>query len=113
MKRRMQDYVGRPVANSPRPEVMGRPPIGRPADVASFLDASRDASGSEGSARAATGSDAKNVDEFAEFLSGNVDPGAPFLCEPGDVDPVFKERLRRRLFRLHLLAQPQPSNDPH
>lgn len=100
MKRTHQDYVGRPLTDKPRPDVVGRPISLAPADVASFLDARAERSES----------DERMVSEFAEFLSGFADPEAPILP---DADPVFQERLRRRLWRLHLLARPPASSDPH
>jgi hypothetical protein len=100
MKRIIQDYVGRPLTGKPRPDVVGRPDPCVASDVASFLDAR----GEE------TDSDEGIVSEFAEFLAGVADPEAPILPNP---DPVFQERLRRRLWRLHLLAHPPSSSDPH
>ena len=100
MKRNDQDYVGRPVARPPRPDCMGLPRLSRPADVASFLDA-------KGAGRE---SDVTLVAEFSEFLAGDADPHGSNTI---DVDSAFKERLRRKLFRLHLLAQRRPSADPH
>ena len=104
MKRTTQDYVGRPgrhpvrskgpedVAGSRRPQAL--------VEVASFLDAR----GEE------TDSDHSIVEEFADFLAGDSVQDDPFLPA---VDPVFKERLRRRLWRLHLLSQPVGPNESH
>ena len=100
MKRTHQDYIGRPLTDKPRPDVAGRPIPLAPADVASFLDARAEHADS----------DERIVSEFAEFLSGAPDPPAPILSE---ADPVFQERLRRRLWRLHLLAHPRALSDPH
>jgi hypothetical protein len=100
MKRTTQDCVGRPLTDRPRPDVVGRPKSFALADVASFLDARGEDTDSEG----------RIVSEFAEFLSGIADPDAPLLP---NADPVFQERLRRRLWRLHRLAHPLNSSDPH
>jgi len=103
MKRILQDYLGRPVLEKPQPDVIGRPAVTRAvADVASFLD---DARGGRAD------SNAQIVSEFAEFLAG---PEASDARAPSaGIDPVFKERLRRRLWRLHLLIQPTTSHEPH
>ncbi len=48
-------------------------------------------------------SDAVLVAEFAESLAGTDAPGLPPATTP---DPAFRERLRRRLWRLHLMSRP-------
>jgi hypothetical protein len=71
-----------------------------PMSVASFLDArAGDAD-----------SDEHVVQDFTEFLSGEADPRAPLLPDP---DPVFRERLRGRLWRLHLIVHPPSSHESH
>jgi hypothetical protein len=95
-----QGCVGSSLIDEPRPDVAGHPVPVAPADVASFVDARAERAES----------DERIASEFAEFLSGAADPGAPILS---DADPVFRERLRRRLWRLHLLAHPLASSDPH
>ena len=112
MKRTTQDYVGRPVRhpvrnsvrnparNNGEEDVAGARRPQTPDEVASFLDARGDE----------TDSDHSIVEEFADFLAGDSLQGDPFLPA---VDPVFKERLRRRLWRLHLLTQPVGPNESH
>jgi hypothetical protein len=100
MKRILQDYVGRPMSEKQTPDVVGRPSTRSVMDFASFLSVERDAADS----------DAGIVNEFAEFLAGPADLNEPVSGRP---DPVFKERLRRRLWRLHLLTRPTNSHDSH
>jgi len=102
MKRMSQDYAGRPPRGMPRAGATGRRSLvsSRVQDVASFLDAEAPVA---------------PLDEFAEFLS--LDPtssgghGQP-LALP-DADPVFRERLRQRLWRVHQLTQLIRDGEPH
>ncbi len=104
MKRTTQDYAGRPVSAKVRPAVMGGPVPFVATDVTSFLDARRGLGGHF------VDSDEGIMDEFAEFLSENDATDCVPLTNP---DPDFRERLRRRLWRLHLIAQPKTSKDSH
>jgi len=101
MKRILQDYIGRPRLEKSPPDVVGRPATRGVADVASFLHDTRGLRAD---------SDAQLVSEFAEFLAGPEASGSPLRAAP---DPVFKERLRRRLWRLRLLMQSPPPHQPH
>lgn len=110
MKRNPLDPVGRPnsggLSEKSRPDVLGRPRVVPIQDVASYLDAKLGAGES----------DASMVREFAEFLSGASYPESPLFPMHGTQtrpDPLFEQRLRRRLWRMHLLAQPAPSSEPH
>ena len=99
MKRTNQDVVGRPiVAESGRPDVAGvSPHHGVPA-VASLLEVLEE-------------EDVSDAALFAEFLAGDEALDAPSLPT---ADPIFRESLRRRLWRIHLLMQgPSGSQGPH
>ena len=100
MKRMAQDYAGRPMPLKRRSDVLGRSITPVIADVASFLDAGG----------ADDDTDAQTSNEFAEFMST---PMGGDISIQALTDPVFKERLRRRLWRLHLISQPTSRTDPH
>ena len=68
--------------------------------MASFLDARG----------AGEDADAQTSNEFAEFMSAPMGSGDSIQAL---TDPVFKEKLRRRLWRLHLISQPISRTDPH
>ena len=101
MKHTTQDVAGGPIfSESGRPDVAGVSTHRAVSAVASFLDVLDDA----------CVSDAPLCGEFAEFLSGEVAPETPSLPA---VDPIFRESLRRRLWRMHLLTQAPSSQGPH
>ena len=104
MKRTTQDYAGRPVTAKAQPAVMGGSFPFVATDVASFLDARRGLGGHF------VDSDERIMDEFAEFLSAkDATDCAPLTQSNSD----FRERLRKHLWRLHLIAQPKTSKDSH
>ncbi len=94
MKRANDDVVGRPESRDIRQDVAGAPIAPRPIDIASFRHALDDPMGT-------AESDAELMAEFAEFMDGDQDFERAELPEP---DPGFRERLRRRLWRAHVLA---------
>ncbi len=101
MKRITQDVAGGPiVSESGRPDVAGVSTYRAVSCVASFLDVLGDA----------YVSDAALFEEFAEFLAGDVAPETPSLPA---ADPIFRESLRRRLWRMHLLIQARGFQGPH
>ena len=101
MKRTRQDVVGRPtVTSSGSSDVAGASTTRGLSGVAGVLDVMRDA----------CVSDASVVEEFAEFLAGDEALDMPPFPA---ADPIFRERLRRRLWRMHLLTHDPGFRDPH
>lgn len=102
MKRVHQDVAGRPFRGKSRAAETGptlHSPLG--LDVASFLDSNP--------ARV-------EIDEFAEFLGLETvgsDASNRDRDVPPDADPVFRERLRRRLWQVHQLTQLKRNSEPH
>ena len=94
MKRANDDVIGRPEERDFRQDVAGAPIAPPLIDVASFRHALDDPMGPGES-------DAELMAEFAEFMDGDQDFEFSELTEP---DPDFRERLRRRLWRAHVLA---------
>jgi hypothetical protein len=94
MKRRQEGFAGWPGRLASSCDVAGVSESGRAsATFASYLDARSSSTGfmeeSRGMAR-----------DFAEFIEDPETSAGP-LAEP---DPIFQERLRRRLWRMHLLT---------
>ena len=101
MKRTRQDVVGAPIIAEPGPpDAAGAASHRADSEVASFLDVSGDA----------CISDTALAEEFAEFLAGDGVTETPTLPA---ADPIFRERLRRRLLQMHVLTQPPGSQEPH
>ena len=101
MKRTSQDVVGGPiVAESGSPDVAGAPTHRAVSRLASFLDVSGEV----------CVSDTALIEEFAEFLAGDVVAETP-TCPVAD--PIFRERLRRHLWRMHLRTPAPGSQEPH
>ena len=100
MKRTMHDHFGRSVVEKAQTDRFGAARPETVCEVASFLDAGADYIDSEETL----------LREFAEFSSGESDPEQAALPP---VDPIFKERLRRRLWRLHVLSRSGSSSEPH
>lgn len=113
MKRTMSDVVGRPLRRDYRLDVAGRSGQSSVLDVASYreefsprLDDSRGLDDSFGTAE----SDAELMADFADFMSG----GSEF--EDGELpppDPHFREQLRRRLWRTHVVVNLRDGSDTH
>ena len=109
MKRSNDDVVGLPHARMyshaqvHTQDVAGAPIVPRATDVASFRHALDDPMGT-------AESDAELLAEFAEFMDGDQAFARRELPEP---DPGFQERLRRRLWRAHVLAYLRDAGEPH
>lgn len=100
MKRIDSESPARRQSAAPRPDAMDAAKLYVLSDVAAFL-----------AARGETiDADARVVGEFAEFLAGG---SAPASRSALDAAFDFKESLRRRIWRIHLLAQPRRSSDSH
>ena len=98
MKRTNQDVAGRRFHVGTRRDVAGWPVASRTAEVASYLHALDDPFDL---ADFNATSDSSLVEDFAEFLMADADDRSdPLLTPP---DPVFRDRLRKRLWRLQLL----------
>ena len=104
MKRPSQDVAGRPRIHESRPDVAGRPAVSRSViDPAAFHRDFHD--------RTSTGADdAVLMEEFVEFLGGEDDFEVGEVLAP---DPVFRERLRSRLWRNYVLAVLRRGGGPH
>ena len=94
MKRAMDDVVGRPEARDLRQDVAGAPITPRVIDVASYRHALDDPMGT-------AETDAELAAEFADFMDGDQAADRGEVPEP---DEGFRERLRRRLWRAHVMA---------
>ena len=103
MKRANDDVIGSPEARDFRQDVAGAPIAPRSIDVASFRHALDDPIET-------AESDAGLMAEFAEFMVGDPDFECAELTEP---DPDFRERLRRRLWRAHVLANLREGGEIH
>ena len=116
MKRATTDVVGRPCARDFRREVAGVSPISsklssRPAysaasygiDVASFRYALDDPMGT-------AERDAAWMAEFNDFMSGGEAVDHELVPSP---DPIFREQLRRRLWRTHVLTRLRDGGETH
>jgi len=89
MKRPSQDVAGRPRVHPARSNVAGRSISQHSNDLASVCHVIRDPMPS-------AIDDATLIEEFREFLTGNE--GFDAIGWPAP-DPIFSERLRRRLWR--------------
>ena len=103
MKRSNEDVVGRPRSAAMTQDVAGAPIAPRSLDVASFRHALDDPMGT-------AETDAELMAEFAEFMDGDQAFERGELPEP---DPMFRERLRRRLWRTHVLANLRDGGETH
>jgi hypothetical protein len=103
MKRTSQVVAGGPtvaetVVEEGSPDVAGASTQRAVSPVALSVDGSGDVS------------DAALREEFAEFLSGD---GAVETLTLPVADPIFRERLRRRLWQIHLLTLAPGSQEPN
>lgn len=109
MKRSNEDVVGRPRLREPRRDVAGLSPFAGSTgsqpilDVASFRHALDDPMGT-------AMDDADLIADFAEFMAGETPPDNHVLLEP---DPDFRERLRRRLWRTHVVTHLRDGGETH
>lgn len=103
MKRSNTDVVGRRPARDPRQDVAGAPFAPRSLDVASWRYALDDPMGT-------AESDAALMAEFADFMDGDSAFARGELPGP---DPIFREQLRRRLWRAHVLTHLRDGGETH
>lgn len=97
MKRPNQDVAGRPRAHHAKPDVADRSAISRRAiDLAAYREQRRDLRDPMFTAA----EDAVLLEEFIDFLGGDDDFETETLS-----DPVFRERLRSRLWLNLVLAR--------
>jgi len=103
MKRTNEGVVGWRRASDFGFDVAGSPLHQAKMDVASFRHALNDP-------LATRESDADLLAEFEDFMSGDESFMDGTLPVP---DPVFQERLRRRLWQMQLVTQQPDSGDSH
>ena len=103
MKRAMEGVVAGRTHEDIGQDVAGVPVRPRTLDVASFRQAMGDPMGT-------AESDAKLMDEFVEFMDGDTAFDRGELPEP---DPTFRDKLRGRLWRTHVLANPRDGGETH
>lgn len=103
MKRPLNDVVGHRPMRSSVADVAGRPLHSVPLDYASYRHAiGGGASGDDPSAAPSAEEEAQLLADFADFMSG----ADVFVRGEAPVpDPLFRERLRRRLWQTHLLRR--------
>jgi hypothetical protein len=94
MKRPSQDLAGGPKIRDVRPDVAGQSISRDAGDVASYCHALRDSMSS-------AADHAALIEDFADFLVG--DEGFEAGRLPA-ADRVFRERLRRRLWRHYVVS---------
>ena len=113
MKRTMSDVVGRPLGSEYRRDVAGLRGQSSVLDVASFRDEfSHGLNDSRGldDPMGISESDAELMADFADFMSGDRGFEDGELPPP---DPHFREQLRRRLWRTHVLANLRDGGETH
>ncbi len=103
MKRTNEDVVGRPRTRETRRDAAGMANSAPVLDVASFRHALHDPMGTEQD-------DAEWLAEFTDFMTGDAEIEMAELLPP---DPVFRERLRRRLWRTHVMTRPDDGGGTH
>jgi hypothetical protein len=104
VKRPSQDVAGRPKIRDLRPNVAGRPAVSTSAiDPVAFHQAfhNRMSAGAD---------DAALIEDFVDFLGGEDEFEVGQVSAP---DPVFRERLRSRLWRNYVLAFLRRGSEPH
>ena len=103
MKRPNEDVIGRPRLRNLESDVAGAsmlPPI---PDVASFRHALNDPMGT-------AQDDEQLLAEFEDFMTGDSQLESLGLPLP---DPIFRERLRRRLWRTHVMTHLRNRGETH
>ncbi len=103
MKRSTAEYLGHPMSRDFRQDVAGRPQVARPEDVASFRHAL-------GGPTSTAETHADSMAAFVEFMEGETVFPRDELSEP---DPMFREALRRRLWRAHVIANLRDGGETH
>ena len=107
MKRMDGDVVGRPKIRGLRRDVAGIPLPRRQEDVASFRHALDDPMGTDRGM-------VELMADFDEFMTGGDETlGAEGEGERAVPDPVFRERLRRRLWRTQLMTHLHDRGEIH
>jgi hypothetical protein len=107
MKRPNQDVAGRPRVHHAKPDVAGRSAISRKAiDLAAYRQHRQDLRDPMSTAA----DDAVLLEEFMDFLDGDDDFETATMSAP---DPVFRERLRSRLWLNFVLARSRNGGDTH
>lgn len=95
MKRPSQDVAGRPRGRNVRPDVAGRSISSSQIELtSSYCRALYDPA-------SAAVDDAALIEDFTEFIGGDEYFETGKLAAP---DPVFQERLRRRLWRSYVVS---------
>ena len=103
MKRAMEGVVAGRTHEDFGQDVAGVPVSSRILDVASFRQVMGDPTGT-------AESDATLMAEFAEFMDGDTAFDRGELPEP---DPSFRDKLRGRLWRTHVLANLRDGGETH
>lgn len=94
MKRPAYDVMGLPTARTRIDDVAGRPLRISPLDVASFRVADPRSADGE--------SDSELLADFADFMAGDDALLAGEIPAP---DPIYRERLRRSLWRTFVMMR--------
>jgi len=94
MKRPSQDVAGRPRVRNVRPDVAGRSISSSQVELTSYCRALYDPAST-------AVDDAALIEDFTEFIGGDEYFETGKLPAP---DPVFQERLRRRLWRSYVVS---------
>jgi len=95
MKRQVQDVAGRPRVRDARSDVAGRTIMRSAIALESYCHVLRDPA-------PAANQDAMLIEDFRDFLAADEGLEARSRLAP---DPVFKERLRRRVWRNFVISQ--------
>jgi len=104
MKRPSEDVAGRPKVRDAGPDVAGQSISSNSIDGASHCHDLYDP-------MSTAADDAALIEDFADFLGCDEDFEAGGLPAP---DPVFKERLRRRLWRHYVVSHLRNAGkEPH
>jgi len=103
MKRSNEDVIGRPRLQDLKSDVAGASMLSAIPDVASFRHALDDPM------RTAQ-DDAQLLADFEDFMTGDSQLESVGLPSPG---PVFRERLRRRLWRTHVMTHLRDGGGTH
>jgi hypothetical protein len=95
MKRQVQDVAGRPRVRDARSDVTGRTIMRSAIALESYCHVLRDPV-------PAADPDAMLIEDFRDFLAADEGLEARSRLAP---DPVFQERLRRRVWRNFVISQ--------
>ena len=121
MKRANEDVIGSPRLRETRQDVAGLSTLSLPSgskmtsrstasllDVASFQHGQSDPRGTAGVGMAA--GDSGLLADFLDFMAGDAEIERGEVAPP---DPVFRERLRGRLWRTHVMTHLSDSGETH